>query len=146
VTNNEAFDETSASTDATEVEAPAFTETEATFTAPKVGDLYRYLNWINKVQTAYSISMDGFSTARREGVAVLVDHGLVSERRYVGGEQDGRHTFRVTPAGKIVLEIAWAAANEVVVAKSSVPRAPARVERSWLGLLLCLLACASLIS
>ena len=91
-----------------------FTLTPATYSAPKVGSLYRYLNWVNDVQTKYSINLDNFSAERQAGVAVLVDHGLVSERRYVGGFQDGRRTFRLTPEGKTVLALAWSAANEVV--------------------------------
>jgi hypothetical protein len=90
---------------------PSFTTDLTVIATP-----YRYLNWVASVAAkAYSADLSGFSVERRTAILVFVDHGLVTERRWVSGEQDGRVTYRLTEAGQARLEAAWAAADLVVL-------------------------------
>jgi hypothetical protein len=94
-----------------------FTDTPVTFTLSlaEVATPYRFLNWVASVASqAFSADLSGFSAERVAAIAALVDHGLVSERRWVGGEQDGRVTYRVTPLGDAALHQAWAEADAVI--------------------------------
>jgi hypothetical protein len=81
----------------------------------EVATPYRFLNWVAAVASqAFSADLTGFSAERVATIAALVDHGLVSERRVIGGEQDGRVTYRVTPLGEVALNQAWAEADQVI--------------------------------
>lgn len=105
-----------------EVEVPAtaaFLDTpvdpEAGWTQPSWA--YRALNWLagSKVQSAYSVNIAAFSPERQAAVRDLVNAGLVSERRWVGGAQDGRTTYRLTSLGAERLAAAREAAALVVL-------------------------------
>jgi len=90
---------------------PSFTFDLAVLVTP-----YRFLNWVATIQDkAFSVDLSAFSAERQAGIAGLVDHGLVSERKWTGGDLDGRVTYRVTEAGQARLDAAWAAADLVVV-------------------------------
>jgi hypothetical protein len=97
--------------------AAEFTDTDVTFqlSLAEVTTPYRYLNWVASVASqAFSADLTGFSAERQATIAALVDNGLVSERRWVTGEQDGRVTYRVTPLGEVALNQAWAEADQVI--------------------------------
>lgn len=90
---------------------PSFTDDLTTVLTP-----YRYLAWLSsKASKAYHVDLTDYSPERQAAVAAFVDHGLVTERRRVVGEQDGRVTYRLTDAGRERLEAARAAADLVVV-------------------------------
>jgi hypothetical protein len=94
-----------------------FIDTDVTFqlSLAEVTTPYRFLNWVAAVASqAFSADLSGFSAERVATIAALVDNGLVSERRVVGGEQDGRVTYRVTPLGEVALNQAWAEADQVI--------------------------------
>lgn len=78
---------------------------------------FRFLNWVasDPVRQAFSLNLAKFSAPRQQGVADLVRNGLVSERRWVGGECDGRTTYRLTALGEERLAAAREAAALVVV-------------------------------
>lgn len=95
-----------------------FADTAPTFAADlaEVSTPYRYLNWVAAIQhKAYSVGLEEFSPERQAAIAALVDHGLISERRWTGGEEDGRVTYRVTEVGQAALEEAWSVADAVIV-------------------------------
>lgn len=94
-----------------------FVDTPATFqlSLADVVTPYRYLAWVEaKAARAFHADLTGFSPERVAGIAALVDNGLVSERRWTGGLQDGRVTYRLTPTGDLALHAAWAEADQVV--------------------------------
>lgn len=98
-------------------DAVEFVDTPAThkLSLADVVTPYRYLAWVEaKASRAFHADLTGFSPERVAGIAALVDNGLVSERRWIGGVQDGRVTYRVTPVGDLALHAAWAEADQVV--------------------------------
>lgn len=106
-------------TDMDEV-TPVVVVTEATFEAELVGTLFRYLTWVSRdAARFYSVDLAGYSPERRAGVAVLVDHGLVSERVSSIDGVAVRTTLRVTGRGREVLAAARAAADLAIVSQLS---------------------------
>jgi hypothetical protein len=94
-----------------------FSDTEVTFklSLADVQTPYRYLNWISTVQGKfYNMPLDEFSAERQAAIAALIDNGLVSERRWTGGEEDGRVIYSVTPLGDAALHQAWNEADAVI--------------------------------
>jgi hypothetical protein len=96
-----------------------FVDTATDFDAEwvEVSQAFRFLNWVasDEVRGAYSVNLPGFSLARQRGVRDLVNHGLVTERRWVGGEHDGRVTLKLTELGEMRLAQAREAASLLVI-------------------------------
>jgi hypothetical protein len=100
--------------DGNHFEVAEFVDTEPTFTADLsvLTTPYRYLAWVSsKASKLFSVDLTDYSPERQAAVAAFVDRGLVSERKWTGGDLDGRVSYRVTPVGQLALEVARAAAD-----------------------------------
>lgn len=76
---------------------------------------YRFLTFVADHQAAHDFNISGYSVTRQEGVADLVRNGLVEERLYTGGLNDGRRTLRLTELGVARLNAAREAAALIVI-------------------------------
>lgn len=78
---------------------------------------FRVLSWVERgaKDTEAPAYLSGFSIERQEAFADLVRNGLLIERAYVGGENDGLRTVQITALGWERLRAAWEAAALIVV-------------------------------